>query len=188
MAMNLSWGVSVIHHLFYCSRNLFRKCIWPVTSWSAGKVFLFTVVIIVQWWDFTWDTTEWHSFIIRSSHVPPTPGHHHTCAWHGHLHQFLLFRLCVTFLGLWLSVGIPESQIMLVMCGSKVWQTDKKTPCFWAVAGEIGAPPNLACDTGPPACSCTCNTFGGLMHSFATRGCWKFGVTSPRQLKTPITP
>ena len=95
MAMNLSWGVSVIHHLFYCSRNLFRKCIWPITSWSAGKVFLFTVVIIVQWWDFTWDTTEWHSFIIRSSHVPPTPGHHHTCAWHGHLHQFLLFSsLC----------------------------------------------------------------------------------------------
>ena len=34
--------------------------------------------------------------------------------------SFCFFRLFVTFLGLWLSVGIPQSQIMLVTFGSKV--------------------------------------------------------------------
>jgi len=40
-------------------------------------------------------------------------------------------------------------------------------------------------DRGPRALSCISKMFGGLMHSFAARGHWKFGGKQTRQIKTP---
>ena len=59
-------------------------------------------------------------------------------------------------------------------------QTDKQTKnsTFLAApaAGEIGAPPNLAWWQRTRRTFLHLQNFCGLTHSFAARGCWKFGA------------
>jgi len=57
-------------------------------------------------------------------------------------------------------------------------QTDRqKTQRFWLPRWWVKSEPHQTWhgDRGPWARSCSSKTFGGLMHSFATRGRWKFG-------------
>ena len=66
---------------------------------------------------------------------------------------------------------------------SKAWrtnrQTDKQTKdsTFWPPRRRVKSEPHQTWqgDRGPRARSFTSKTFGGLTHSFATRGHWKFG-------------
>jgi len=67
---------------------------------------------------------------------------------------------------------------------STAWQTDRQLAA--PVAGEIRASPNLAWWQRARTRCCTLRDFGGPTHSFAARGCWKFGGIQ-HQLKTPIT-
>ena len=83
---------------------------------------------------------------------------------------------------------------------SKAWRTEKawrttmrdgqtkNSTCFAApAAGEIRGHQTWHGNRGPRARSCTSKSFGGLTHSFAARGHWKFvGYQTP--VKTPITP
>jgi len=54
-------------------------------------------------------------------------------------------------------------------------QTNKQTNRLNVFGGEIRAPTKLGTVIiGPRARSCTSKSFGGLTHSFAAMGCWKF--------------
>ena len=65
-------------------------------------------------------------------------------------------------------------------------QTNQKTQGFWLPRRRVKSEPHQTWqgDRGPRARSCTWKTFGGLTHSFAVRGHWKFGGNKTPQLKT----
>ena len=73
----------------------------------------------------------------------------------------------------------------LVVAGTgraEIKQTDKqtdrqKTQCFWLPRRRVKSEPHQTWhgDRGPRARSFTSKTFGGLTHSFAAKGRWKFG-------------
>jgi len=56
-------------------------------------------------------------------------------------------------------------------------QTDSQKNSFWPPRWRVKSEPHQTWhgDKGPRAHSCTSKTFGGLAHSFAARGRWKYG-------------
>jgi len=68
--------------------------------------------------------------------------------------------------------------------------TDRqKTQRFWPPRRVKSEPHQIwHGDRGPRARSCTSKTFGGLRHSFASRGCWKFGGNRTPSTQNPHNP